>query len=405
MSDITEVLALRAREQPSRVAYSVIADGEISSSVTYLDLDQRARAVAAKLHAMRAAGAVLLLYPSGSGLDFITSFFGCLYAGVIAVPLFPPRRHRSDPRVASIAMDTKAQFGLTTSGALLNMDPPSVQQTGLDALRWVATDELVVAPCASTFFPRIENKSLAYLQYTSGSTSAPKGVMVSHSGLLHTLLDLDRGWVHDSNSVMVTWLPLYHDMGLIYGILQPLFTGFTCYLMDPAAFLQHPVRWLEAISRFGGTHSAAPNFAFDLCVRSVTEAEKASLNLCRWQVVLNAAEPVRTDTLQSFAAAFDACGFKPEIFCPGYGLAEATLKVTAVRRGLQPGVLRVRAEALSRGRVEAADDGASDATTLVSCGISEVGARIAIVDPETLIECTPGHVGEIWVSGDSVAQG
>ena len=402
---IVQLLRRRAEDQPNHPAFVFLKGGEVESGrLTYGELDARARAVADNLGQTKMLGkCALLLYPSG--LEFIEAFFGCLYAGVVAVPCYPPRRNRSDHRVAAIVKDTQATLALTTSEVLRQADLRTAQQPEMKAMGWLATDQLVASPMPSTRLPSITSDALAYLQYTSGSTSIPKGVMISHATLFNTLADLDLGWKHDASSVMVTWLPLFHDMGLIYGVLQPLYNGFPCYLMDPASFLQSPVRWLQAISVYQATHSAAPNFAFDLCQRSITEEQKATLNLSSWQVVLNAAEPVREATLRAFSTAFGPCGFGSRTFCPGYGLAESTLKVTAVRRGAERKVLRVRAGALSLGLVQDAADGEADVRTLVGCGQSEVGTRIVIVDPQTLTECRPEQVGEIWVSGRSVAHG
>jgi acyl-CoA synthetase (AMP-forming)/AMP-acid ligase II/3-oxoacyl-(acyl-carrier-protein) synthase/acyl carrier protein len=391
----------RAYSQPHRLAYAFLHNTEVQHSLTYEVLARQARIIAAQLIDHGATGPVLLSYPPG--LDFIAAFFGCLYAGVIAVPLYPPRRNRPDSRLSAIVADSQAAVGLTASTTLA--DIRRAQEPASTKLHWIATDVLPTDRHSLNIEPRAGNEAAAYLQYTSGSTSTPKGVMVTHSGLLHTLRDLDAGYRHDTDSVMVSWLPLFHDMGLIYGMLQPLHGGFPCYMMDPAAFLQRPSRWLQAISRYGGTHSAAPNFAFDLCARSVDQAEKACLDLRRWRVALNAAEPVRAETLTSFAAAFAGSGFATRSFCPGYGLAESTLKVTAVRRDTEPTLLRVQGRLLALGRVVDANAGECDARELVGCGLSEIDARIAIVGPETLVECAPARVGEIWVRSESVARG
>ncbi len=232
--------------------------------------------------------------------------------------------------------------------------------------------------------------------------------MVSHSNLLLTLEDMDRGWKHTADSVLVTWLPMFHDMGLIYGILEPLHKGIPCVFMPSAAFLQRPVRWLEAISRYRATHSGGPNFAYELCVSRISAEQRAGLDLSSWQMALNAAEPVRADTLRRFAEIFASCGFNAAAFSPGYGLAECTLKATAVRTGEAPTFLRVKGDALERDRVEIADIAATDdedARTLIGCGQSEIGTRIVIANPESQAACAAGQVGEIWLAGPVVAQG
>ncbi|MDM0053046.1 type I polyketide synthase [Variovorax sp. J22R115] len=401
-ASIASILQRRA-SRGDQLAYAFLHDSEVVDTLSYRALDEKARNIAAHLRANRATGPVLLCFPSG--LEFIAAFFGCLYAGLIALPLYPPSRKRMEPRIAAIMADAQPGFGLTHSALLAQIREFSALHTAGTALQWMATDVLADDAAVRAIELAPADSSMAYLQYTSGSTSMPKGVIVSHLGLLQTLSDLDRGWRHEADSVMVTWLPQFHDMGLIYGLLQPLYGGFPCYLMDPMAFLQRPVRWLEAISRYGGTHSAGPNFAFDLCVQAIGEAEKAHLDLRRWSVALNAAEPVRASTLHDFAAAFAPCGFAAHAFCPGYGLAEGTLKVTAVRRGVGPTLLAVRASALAHGRAEVADDKEPDVRMLVGCGVSEIGARVVIVDPETALECEAAGIGEIWVHSDSVAQG
>jgi acyl-CoA synthetase (AMP-forming)/AMP-acid ligase II len=243
------------------------------------------------------------------------------------------------------------------------------------------------------------------LQYTSGSTAAPKGVMVNHRNLLLTLQDMDLGWDHTDDSVLVTWLPMFHDMGLIYGILEPLYRGIPCVFMASAAFLQSPVRWLQAISRFRATHSGGPNFAYELCVAKISAEQRESLDLSSWRMALNAAEPVRAETLRRFAEAFAPCGFDAAAFSPGYGLAECTLKATAVRTDDDPTFLRVSADALEHDRVEIAGEADDDGRTLIGCGQSEIDTRIVIVDPVTRLACAGDEVGEIWLAGPVVAQG
>jgi glutamate-1-semialdehyde-2,1-aminomutase len=405
-STIVEVLRTRACEQPGRRAYTFLIDGEREEvHVTYAEIDRKARSLAALLQSRGAAlgERVLLLYPPG--IDYVTSFLGCLYAGAVAVPAYPPHRNSSLDRIETIVKNSGAQLALATGKIVIAVEKRASEEPWLGGVSWVSTDELGTEGADRWREPEVDGDTLALLQYTSGSTAAPKGVMVSHGNLMLTLEDLDRGWKHGEDSVLVTWLPMFHDMGLIYGILQPLQRGMLCVFMASAAFLQRPVRWLQAISRYRGTHSGGPNFAYELCIGKISPEQREGLDLSSWKMALNAAEPVRADTLRRFAEAFGCCGFDAAAFSPGYGLAESTLKATAVRTGQAPSFLTVRSEALERDRVEIADAGDDGGRTLVGCGYSEIGTRIAIVDPESRMRRGAGEVGEIWLAGPVVAQG
>ncbi|MBC8121208.1 MAG: SDR family NAD(P)-dependent oxidoreductase, partial [Gemmatimonadaceae bacterium] len=343
----------------------------------------------------------LLLYPPG--LDFIAAFFGCLYAGVVAVPAYPPRPNKPMPRIRAIVADSSATVALSTTQVLANIGR-QFEMPDLRALRWVTTDDIDDSMASGWQKPDLTGDDLAFLQYTSGSTATPKGVMVTHRNLLHTLADLDIGWDHTPDSVMVSWLPTFHDLGLIYGVLQPLRDGFPCYLMAPVSFLQSPVRWLQAITRYKATHSAAPNFAYDLCARKVTPEQRAALDLSRWRVALNAAEPINPETLRRFVDVFGPCGFRAETLCPGYGLAETTLKVSTVPGPEKLTLYTLRPEALEQNRVEEAPAG-TPGVHLVGCGYTGLDTRVVIAHPEACTQCAPEAVGEIWVSGTSIAQG
>lgn len=409
--NLVGLLRYRADTQPDKMAYTFLRDGETEElSYTFAELDQQARMIATKLQGMVALGSrVLLLYPNG--VEYVAAFFGCLYAGMIAVPAYPPRRNRSDQRLATIAANAGAGVILTTAEVASQVQNNAQLKFApeLEALCWVATDSLSPALAAAWQMPSITSESLAFLQYTSGSTGSPKGVMVSHANLLHNLRELELTFDYTADSIMVTWLPIFHDMGLIYGILGPCYSGYSCYLMMPVAFLQKPQRWLEAISRYGGTHTAAPNFAFDLCVQRATPEQLAQLDLSRWRAALNGAEPVRKETLESFATLFAPCGFNPITFCPGYGLAEGTLVLAALNAPQSPQFLEIQAEALSRDSVLPLDAAAKERgeryLSLVGCGGSEIDTRIAIVNPKNLQACEPDGVGEIWAGGLTIAQG
>jgi acyl-CoA synthetase (AMP-forming)/AMP-acid ligase II len=404
-STLVELLRYRASTQPERIAYIFLRDGETEEAcLTYGELDQKARAIAAHLQSLDAQGEKgLLLYPPG--LEFISAFFSCLYAGVVAIPAYPPRRNQNLLRLQAIIADSQARFTFTNAALFSSLENQLTKDPELAAMKWVVTDEIDHHLSAAWQEPTLEKNSLAFLQYTSGSTGTPKGVMVSHHNLLINSADLDRGWGHDQESVMVTWLPTFHDMGLIYGVIQPLYKGFLCYMISPASFMERPLRWLQAISDKKATHSAAPNFAYDLCVRKIPPEKRVSLDLSSWRMALNGAEPVRAEVLEKFVEAFEVSGFKAAALCPGYGLAEATLKVTAVAYNSLPYFYRVQANALEKNQIIAATETDTNVQTLVGCGWTTIDTKIVIVDPETLKPCLPEIVGEIWVSGATIAQG
>ncbi|MEH1782799.1 MAG: beta-ketoacyl synthase N-terminal-like domain-containing protein [Nostoc sp.] len=410
---LVDVLHYRAIQQPQTLGYTFLVDGESEGSrLTYGALDKLARAIATYLQTFAKPGdRVLLLY--SPGLEFITAFFGCLYAGLIAIPAYPPRQNQSIARLGAIVSDAQATAILTTTAWLPLVKNYFANNPELASLKVLASDAISDAMSTTGYAyahkwqaPNINGNTLAFLQYTSGSTGMPKGVMVSHSNLLHNLAYIDQGWNHTANSVMVTWIPFFHDMGLIYGVLQPLYYGFPSYIMAPVSFIGRPIRWLQAISRYQATHSSAPNFAYELCVRKITPEQRASLNLSSWQVASNGAEPVKGETLQRFAKAFASCGFQETAFCPAYGLAEATLKVTTVEAQTQPIIIRVESTALTQNRVVLATVEDFNSRLLVGCGNSKQGdTQIAIVHPELLTRCLADEVGEIWVAGASITQG
>ena len=406
---VSALLQRRAAEQGSQLGYTFLVDGEIEGArLSYADLDVSARRIAAELidRGVKVGDRALLLYPPG--LDFISAFFGCLYAGVIAVPSFPPHPAqiaRSLPRLVGIATDAELSVVLTTSALVSSVDVIIRHAPLLGSIPWIATDSLDPASISEAGLPTLPAATLAFLQYTSGSTSAPKGVMVSHSNLLHNLGYANYVEENDSESVSVSWLPVIHDMGLIEGVLEPLLAGYPAYLMAPAAFLQRPVRWLRAMSKYRATNSGGPNFAYDLCVRKITDAQLAELDLSAWRVAYNGAEPVRADTLSAFHERFQRAGFRWRSFYPVYGLAEATLVVSSGRRDYAPSIRNVDAAAIARGELVAPSPTTPIVRRLVPCGHIGFGTRVAIVDPETLQSCARNEIGEIWVKSPSVAQG
>jgi acyl-CoA synthetase (AMP-forming)/AMP-acid ligase II len=279
------------------------------------------------------------------------------------------------------------------------------QAPELRAMRWLATDNVTGSPAHEWQDPKAGSATLALLQYTSGSTAVPKGVMVSHGNLLHNSAYLTQALELTPDSVSVTWLPAFHDMGLSNGIIQPLYTGGRCFLMPPQSFLQWPARWLQAISRYQATVSGGPNFAYELCARRITPEQREALDLSSWVAAYNGAEPVRADTLKRFAESFAPCGFRPSFSYPCYGLAEATLIVSGGLLRDEPIVCTTRAASLEKNRVVEALEQQQNVRTFVGCGRAQFDTRIVIVDPQSLTRCAPDEVGEIWVSSPSVAQG
>jgi non-ribosomal peptide synthase protein (TIGR01720 family) len=407
-STLVEVLRWRALQQPEQRAYTFLVDGEIEEvHLTYADLDRRARAIGARLQSLGAYGErALLVYPPG--LEFIAGFFGCLYAGVVAIPVYPPHSPRLDKTLSkfrAIANDAQPVVALTTSALLSLAENIRTQAPDLQPLRWLATDTISSKLAEEWHHPVLSSTSLAFFQYTSGSTATPKGVMLSHGNVLHNSALIKHYFEHTAESRGVIWLPLYHDMGLIGGVLQPLYSAFPTTFLSPFAFLQRPFRWLQAISRTRATTSGGPNFAYDLCVRRITAEQRMSLDLSSWQVAFSGAEPIRHETLEQFAATFEHCGFRRQAFYPCYGLAESTLIVSGGEKAAQPVVRHFQAAALEHNRVVTASFEDDGTRTLVGCGQALLDQRVIVVDPETLTRCSPDQVGEIWVVGPSVAQG
>jgi amino acid adenylation domain-containing protein len=394
-------LAHHAAERPWAVAYRFLsADGEEVQRVTYGELERRTRAVARALERAGGRGerALLLFAP---GLDFIVGFLGCLYAGTVAVPAYPPRGRHGLGRLAGIALDAQPRLLLTTADMAVWVQPWAAQLPSPPVM--LRTDAGSGGHDDAWEAPALAASDVAFLQYTSGSTAAPKGVQVTHGNLLHNEEMIARAFAQSQASRIVSWLPLYHDMGLVGGVLQPLYLGAEAVLLSPLDFLRRPRLWLEAVSRYRATTSGGPDFGYELCLRKVPPAERAGLDLSSWSVAFNGAEPVRADTLARFAEAFAPCGFRATSFYPCYGLAEATLFVSGGDVDAAPPLARLDTRALLAGRARP-EEGPS-ARALVGCGWPWLEQRVVIADPATRRPCAPDEVGEIWVSGPSVAHG
>jgi acyl transferase domain-containing protein/acyl-CoA synthetase (AMP-forming)/AMP-acid ligase II/acyl carrier protein/alpha-ketoglutarate-dependent taurine dioxygenase len=406
---LVALLRLRAAQTPERTLYTFLAEGEEETgNLSFGELDRRARAIAAGLQEDLPRGArALLLYPPG--FDFIAAFFGCLYAGVVATPVNPPEPRRLAhylSRLRAVVEDAAPAVALTTSGFLAAGREAASQSPGLSGIRWEATDAVDAGRAAAWRDPGVGANDIALLQYTSGSTSTPKGVMVSHGNLLYNCAYMQANVEEGADDVQVSWLPVFHDMGLIQGLLVPVLAGCRLILMPPAAFLQQPFRWLQALSRYRGTLTGVPNFALDLAVRKTSPEQRATLDLSSVRVIYNASEPARPETIERFVETFAPCGLRREASLVFYGLAEATLLVSGCGVGGRPQrYVTLDKRELERHRIVAVPAASPGSVKIPGCGPATLATGVVIADPERRTRCAPDEVGEIWVSGPTVAQG
>ena len=402
--DLASALQGWAAVQPTKVVFSFAeGDEDPVQEITYLQLDARARAIAACLQANAEAGErCLLLYPPGQ--HYVEAVFGALYSNLIGVPVFPPQARQTMSRLQAIVADAGATAVLTHSSRLSKLRAFAQNDPALASVRWIATDEIAADAGGEWSSSPPPPDSVALIQYTSGSTGTPKGVMLTRNNLSHNSHVIQIAFQSGKESRGVSWLPPYHDMGLIGMILQTVYCGGSNLLMPPIGFVQNPFRWLSAISRTGATISGGPNFAYELCARKITPEQRKDLDLSSWLLAFNGAEPIRHQTIERFADAFAECGFRREAFYPCYGLAEATLLVSASQFGTVPKQCRVDASAFAEGKVvDATAD--SESRTLVSCGSPRGGQTLTIVSERTGLAVGDNQIGEIWFAGESVARG
>lgn len=400
-----ELTRMRAQSLGVTPLYTFLPEGETQgNTLSYSQVDRNARIIAAQLQALGSRGErALLLYPSG--LEYISAFFGSMYAEAIAVPLYLPQPRRAHLRFDSVANDARPKFVLTSAAVLPRVQILVKQSAILKEAHLLVTDEAANGLEETWQPPNIDTDTAVMLQYTSGSAGKAKGVLLTHDNLLQNQALIGDAFKLSSDTVIVSWLPLHHDMGLIGGVLQPLFGGYPCVLLPATAFSKSPLCWLKAISRFKATTSGGPNFAYELCARRITAEQKKGLDLSHWRVAFNGAEPVRDETLTRFAAAFESHGFSRTAFYPCYGLAEATLIVTGGKSQSEPRTLTVDKEELKRNRMMTCVSESCSSQVLVSSGYPADGQIVAVVDPQTFTRCASNQIGEIWVKGRTVGQG
>lgn len=409
---IVDIIRWRAFQQPNKVAYKFLVDGDkCELNLTYQELDKKSLAVMETIISkVSPKSRALLIYPPG--LDFIVAFCACLYAGIIAVPVSIPRFSRQSNntrKIQEIISNAECSIVLTTSTLLPNISSKFAQDATFESLKWLATDKISRDYKSLEKLSRViqisQPNELAFIQYTSGSTGTSKGVMVSHGNIIYNEQVICSKFGHSGESVVMGWLPHYHDMGLIGNIMQPLYIGALCILMSPVMFMKRPILWLKAISRYRATTSGGPNFAYDLCVKKITREQQADIDLSSWDVAFCGAEPIRSETMKQFSSKFASCGFQVNAFYPCYGIAESTLFVSGGNELETPSIKVVDEKALKQNRIAYVNNVNSEGKAIVGCGKSFLGQQIIIVDPETSIISLPNQVGEIWISSKSVAQG
>jgi len=402
---IIDILSIRALREPEQLAYSFLLDNKSQEvRITYRELDLRVRALASSLREINGnqAKAILLYSP---GLEFVIAFLACLCAGVVAVPLNIPRNLQKLQQLEKIVLDIQAGIILTSSILRDNLKKQFVQSSLLNSLALIETETIV----NNNGLPwqQLSQQQLAFLQYTSGSTGFPKGVMVTHQNIMYNqqMMSITNP-MGESGGKLLSWLPPFHDMGLMGGIIQPLYLGIPGYLISPMTFFQNPYIWLEQISRHRITISPGPNFAYDLCCQKITDEQKIQLDLSSWQIALNGAEPIRAETIENFSKSFAICGFQPQAFYPAYGMAEATVFIAGpVPNFSAPKVISIDAQALQEGKIIQANKDSQKIKKLVGCGKAWLDEKIIIVNPQSFAQSPVNCVGEIWVSGANVAQG
>jgi acyl-CoA synthetase (AMP-forming)/AMP-acid ligase II len=397
---VVDVLTRHATNRPHETAFIFVYEDGTRPSLTFAELAGAVGRLARRLREADARGerAVLLYRP---GLDFVVAILACFSAGIAAVPVRFVRNERELPHLLGVIRDSGARYVLSTSALQKSLEPVF----GLEAkaaVRWIATDEVSTsASDIAELGHDVSPSDIAFLQYTSGSTGHPKGVVVTHANLLHNMRMVRTAFRHDDSTVFAGWLPLHHDMGLMGNVFQPLFLGIKSVLFSPMSFLISPVAWLRAISEWRATTSGAPSFAYEMCVEKIRPEHMQGVDLSSWKIAFNGAEPVKVNVIEAFIEKFGPYGFRPEAFYPCYGMAEATLFVTGGDPSARITSIAVDPDRLAQNVVT----DAPTTTRLAGCGTIHEGQVLRIVDPTTLRKLEDDKIGEIWIRGESIAQG
>ena len=408
-TNLIELLEDRTVATPQKTAYSFLQDGTTETgNITYAQLNTQAKAIASLLQStLKPRSRVVLVYTYDAAIEFVAAFMGCLYADMIAVTTTPPRHGKDISKLAQRVTDSGTELILTTTDLVSNFKSKIATNLKVlnqfKGLKWFTTDDVDLGLASSWQQPNITPDTVAFLQYTSGSTGIPKGVMVTHGNILQNQEMIRLGFDHDENAVVIGWLPLFHDMGLIGNVLQPLYLGTSSYLMSPVSLAQKPFEWLKAITNYRATTSGGPNFAYDLLCLKATEDSLAQLDLSSWKVAFSGAETVRAETMERFSQIFAPCGFNRDAFYPCYGMAETTLFVTGGEASKPPKVLQLDSNQLEQNRVVITD--AANSKAIVSCGKTWLDTKVIIVNPKTSLPCPPDEIGEIWVTGSGIGKG
>ena len=391
--------------KPDELAFRFLVDGDSDAiSLTYSQLDERVRACAAKLTAMGLSGQrALLMYPSG--IEFIVALFGCHYAGVTPVPAYPPRRNRNMGRISAIADDAQTAVALTVAEVIERREKLAGDCQSLLDQPWLATETIPQELAGDWVKPSIQPDDVAVLQYTSGSTGSPKGVMLTHQNVMANCRYITTAFQIEKGESGGSWLPLYHDMGLVGGVINPLYVGVCSTIMSPVHFLTKPIRWLRMISDYKIQVSGGPNFAYALCTEKVNDEECADLDLSNWKLAFNGAEPIRADLLEKFSRKFEKSGFRHDAHYPCYGMAETTLLVTGGDRYVAPQIRHFDKDDLAEHKVTAVAADAPNAKQLVGCGKAVLDEEVIIVHPDSRIRLEEDQIGEIWIRSGSVGAG